>query len=78
MFSPTKERMNFVFAKQIKQSGNPVLYWMIDDVCVRVDPAGNIKMDKAKSTKKNRWRCNAFLCDGTGESIYNSRELIFR
>lgn len=30
----------------------PVLSWMMDNVTVRTDPAGNIKMDKQKSTEK--------------------------
>lgn len=29
-----------------------VLRWMMDNVFVRQDPAGNIKMDKEKSTEK--------------------------
>ena len=52
MSPPTKELMNLVLAKQIKHNGNPVLHWMMDNVCVRLDPAGNVKMDKSKSTEK--------------------------
>ena len=33
-------------------SGHPVLSWMMDNVTVRTDPAGNIKADKEKSTEK--------------------------
>ena len=31
---------------------NVPLRWMIDNVYVRTDPAGNIKMDKEKSTER--------------------------
>ena len=32
--------------------GHPVLRWMMDNIFVRTDPAGNIKPDKEKSTEK--------------------------
>jgi phage terminase large subunit-like protein len=32
--------------------GHPVLKWMMDNIYVRIDPAGNIKLDKEKSTEK--------------------------
>ena len=52
MSPATKELMNLVLSKQIRHNDNPVLRWMMDNVCIRTDPAGNIKMDKAKSTEK--------------------------
>jgi len=52
MSPPTKELMQLVMEKKINHGGNPVLRWMMDNVYVRQDPAGNIKMDKAKSTEK--------------------------
>ena len=33
-------------------AGHPVLRWMASNVAVRQDPAGNIKIDKAKSTER--------------------------
>jgi len=30
----------------------PVLRWMMDNIFIRSDPAGNIKADKEKSTGK--------------------------
>jgi phage terminase large subunit-like protein len=32
--------------------GNPVLRWMMDNIYVKTDPAGNIKPDKEKSTER--------------------------
>ena len=52
MSPPTKELMNLVLSGRLAHDGNPVLRWMMDNVCVRTDPAGNVKMDKAKSTEK--------------------------
>ena len=84
MSPPTKELMNLVLAKQIKHDGNPVLHWMMDNVCVRVDPAGNIKMDKARSTEKIDGAVATVMAldrairngSGASESVYDSRGLL--
>ena len=52
MSPPTKELMNLVFEKRIAHGGNPVLRWMMDNVFVEQDAAGNIKPSKKKSTEK--------------------------
>ena len=52
MSPPTKELMKLTLEKRLAHGGNPVLRWMMDNVFVRQDPAGNIKMDKEKSTEK--------------------------
>ncbi len=52
MSSPTKELMKLTLEQKIAHGGHPVLSWMMDNVSVRTDPAGNIKMDKQKSTEK--------------------------
>lgn len=52
MSPPTKELMKLTLEKKIAHGGHPALRWMLDNVFVRQDPAGNIKMDKQKSTEK--------------------------
>lgn len=52
MSPPTKELMNLTLQKRIIHNGHPVLRWNMDNICIRTDPAGNIKADKAKSTEK--------------------------
>ncbi|KOA21154.1 phage terminase [Clostridium homopropionicum DSM 5847] len=52
MSPPTKELMKITLEKKIAHGGHPVLSWMMDNVYVRTDPAGNIKPDKEKSTEK--------------------------
>ena len=52
MSPPTKELMNLVLEKRIAHGGHPVLRWMMDNIFIRRDPAGNIKADKEKSTEK--------------------------
>lgn len=52
MSPPTKELMKLTLEQRIAHGGHKVLRWMMDNVFVRQDPAGNIKMDKEKSTEK--------------------------
>jgi phage terminase large subunit-like protein len=52
MSPPTKELMRLVLERKLNHGGHPVLRWNIDNVFVRTDPAGNLKIDKAKSTEK--------------------------
>ena len=47
---PTKELMKLVLEEKIAHNGHPVLRWMMDNIYIRTDPAGNIKPDKEKST----------------------------
>lgn len=52
MSPPTKELMRLTLDEQIAHGGHPVLRWMMDNIYIRTDPAGNIKPDKEKSTEK--------------------------
>jgi phage terminase large subunit-like protein len=51
MSAPTKELEKMVLAKEIAHGGNPVLSWMMSNISIREDPAGNKKPDKEKSTE---------------------------
>lgn len=52
MSPPTKELMKLTLEEKIAHGGHPVLRWMMDNIFIRTDPAGNIKPDKEKSTEK--------------------------
>jgi len=52
MSPPTKELMKLTLEEKIAHGGQPVLRWMMDNIFVRTDPAGNIKPDKEKSTER--------------------------
>ena len=52
MSPPTKELMKLTLEKRIAHGGHPVLRWMMDNIYIRTDPAGNIKADKERSTEK--------------------------
>lgn len=52
MSPPTKELMKLTLEEKLAHGGHPVLRWMMDNIFVRTDPAGNIKPDKEKSSEK--------------------------
>ena len=52
MSPPTKELMKMVLEGSIVHDDSPVMRWMMDNIHIRTDPAGNIKPDKEKSTEK--------------------------
>ncbi|MDW7658128.1 MAG: terminase TerL endonuclease subunit, partial [Bacillota bacterium] len=52
MSPPTKELMKLTLERKLAHGGHPVLRWMMDNIFVRTDPAGNIKPDKEKSTER--------------------------
>lgn len=52
MNAPTKRFMELVLNDELAHGADPVLRWMVSNVMVRMDPAGNIKPDKEKSKEK--------------------------
>ena len=49
---PTKDIMALVLKRKLIHFGNPVLEWAISNAVVTSDPAGNIKLDKSKTTMR--------------------------
>lgn len=82
MSPPTKELMKLVLEGKIAHGGNPVLRWMMDNIYVKTDPAGNIKPDKEKSTERIDgavaliMALDRALRHGGGGSVYDSRGLL--
>jgi phage terminase large subunit-like protein len=52
MSAPTKRLLELVLSEKIAHSGNPILTWMAGNALVQLDAAGNIKLDKSRSTEK--------------------------
>ena len=52
MSPASKEIMKLTLEKNISHGGNPVYRWMMDNIYIKTDPAGNIKPDKEKSTER--------------------------
>ena len=84
MSPPTKELMKLTLEQKIAHGGHPVLRWMMDNIFIRTDPAGNIKPDKEKSTEKidgavatimaldRAIRCGS----NSGGSVYDERGIL--
>lgn len=82
MSPPTKELMKLVLEGKIAHGGNEPLRWMMDNIFVRTDPAGNIKPDKEKSTERidgavaTIMALDRALRHKDTESVYNSRGIL--
>ena len=82
MSPPTKELMRIVLEHKLCHGGHPVLRWNMDNAFVRTDPAGNLKLDKEKSTEKVDGAVALVMAldramkNQGGDSVYNHRGLI--
>ena len=63
--------------------GHPVLRWMMDNIFIRTDPAGNIKPDKEKSTEKIDGAVASVMAldravwnGGSAGSVYDERGIL--
>lgn len=85
MSPPTKELMKLTLEQKLAHGGHPVLRWMMDNIFIRTDPAGNIKPDKEKSTEKIDGAVatimaldRAIRCgNDTTASVYDDRGILF-
>ena len=50
--APTKELEKLILEKKIIHNNNPAANWMLSNVALQEDPAGNIKISKSKSKSK--------------------------
>jgi phage terminase large subunit-like protein len=88
---PTKQMQRLILkgAKQpgdpcLLHGGNPVIRWMVDNLAIATDPAGNVKPDKASSHEKIDGVAAlvdalAFAVDAAdgGDSMYENDEVEF-
>ena len=83
MSAPTKEFYRLLMEGKIIHGGHPVMRWMAGNVVVDTDPAGNIKVTKAKSKEKIDGIVAAIMAldravrhDGESGSVYDTRGLL--
>lgn len=85
LHAPTNELLRLVAQSRLRHGGNPVLRWMVENLVLRTDAAGNLKPDRANSRHKidgvaalvnalERWL--AALAGGPTESVYETRDLL--
>lgn len=86
MWSYVKKKYKLNVTNFLPFAGShPALRWMMDNIYIRTDPAGNIKADKEKSTEKIDGAVatimgldRAIRCgNNTGASVYDEREILF-
>lgn len=76
--------MKLTLERKLAHGGNSVLNWMMDNIYVRTDPAGNIKAYKEKSTEKIDGAIATIMAldrairyqNMNTESVYNRRGLL--
>ena len=82
MSAPTKELEKLILGQQIIHDGNPVMNWMLSNIALQEDPAGNIKPNKAKSTEKIDgivaliMALGSYMTEGDINSDYDGRGLL--
>tara|TARA_R110000851_G_scaffold30062_1_gene82166 strand:+ start:1308 stop:2873 length:1566 start_codon:yes stop_codon:yes gene_type:complete len=80
--APTKEMEKMVLKKLLVHGGNPVLRWQMQNVQLKIDPASNCKVDKAKSSEKVDGVISTIMSIGewmlsdTKGSVYDQRGII--
>ena len=82
MAAPTMEFERRVNRGEMRHGDNPVVRWMASNVSVRMDPAGNMKPDKQKSSERIDGIVAAVMALGRvmvrdgGGSVYDTRGVI--
>jgi len=84
MSPPTKELMKLALEGKLAHGGHPVLRWMMDNILITTDPAGNIKPNKEKSTEKIDGAVATIMAldrairygGDPGRSVYDERGLL--
>ncbi len=79
--SPAAKQMEIlIMSQKYHHGGNPVMNWMMSNVVIRQDPAGNIKLDKEKSREKIDGPVSAVMAigratmqGGNAPSVYETR-----
>ena len=66
-----KEAKRRMLLGELRHDGNPVMEWCVDNLAVAVDPAGNVKPDKASSADKIDGV--AALCNAFSEAMSTDR-----
>ena len=84
MSPATKEFETLILGGNIRHGGNPVLRWMMSNIVLTFDSAGNVKPDKGKSNEKidGVVACVMAISEAMqnkngGNSAYDGKEIFF-
>lgn len=82
MSAPSKEFEKLIVSGKLEHGDNPVLKWMVSNVAIRLDAAGNIKPAKDKSSERIDGVVASIMAIGTAllnpegpDFVYNTRGL---
>jgi phage terminase large subunit-like protein len=78
MAGPTREFMRLIAGQQLAHGGQPVLRWMVSNVAMRTDPAGNMKPDKERSGDKIDGVVGAIMAIGRATQNHDGDNFISR
>jgi len=67
MTEPSKEFEKLVVSEKLRHGDNPVMNWMVNNVAIASDPAGNIKPNKDPK-KGSRGKIDGVVADIMGIS----------
>ena len=82
MSGPAKDFERLVLEKRLAYNGSPLLEWQMNHLVIDRDPAGNIKLNKGKSSARIDGMVAAVMAIGRAalatkkSSVYNSRGFI--
>lgn len=83
MSEPSKTFEKLILGGKIRHGNNPVLRWMVSNVAIEIDPAGNIKPSKKRSTERIDGVVGCIMALGratlpseNGPSVYQKRGLV--
>ena len=82
MSPATKEIEKMIMSKEIAHNNNPVLNWMISNVAIKFDAAGNLKPNKAESTDRIDGVISLIMAMGCATkypdmiSVYENKEIL--
>ena len=80
--APTKELEKLILEKKIIHNNNPAANWMLSNVALQEDPAGNIKISKSKSKSKIDFVAALilsladYMSEGDINTVYDERGLL--
>ena len=85
MGAPSLEFEGLVRREKLRHNGDPVLRWMVSNICVKRDEAGNIKPDKKRSGDKIDGVVSTIMAIGRAAagikketaSVYETRGMIW-
>jgi phage terminase large subunit-like protein len=82
MSAPTKELEKLILSRSLRHGNHPVMRWMMSNLAVEMDPAGNLKPSKSKSGDRIDGVVSLIMAIGrrmatsSGASVYDADDAL--